>query len=741
VESLFIKILKMSLTGSIVILVVLLIRLLLRRAPRKYSYFLWSVVGFRLACPVSFQSAFSLFRIQPFRSSKVSLDPAEVFTNVPQDVTWMTEPEIITDVQMPEQMIPDALPLTPPTSDIDPTQLFLTIGMVLWCAGIAVLLVYGLIHLWKLRHGLVKAVRLEKNIFQSESVRSPFILGLFRPRIYLPYHLDEKTMHYVLSHEQTHLHRGDHIVKPLSFILLTLHWFNPLCWLAFYLMSRDMEMSCDESVLRQEGSSVREYSASLLSVATGYRFSSFSPLAFGETGVRSRIQNILRWRKPALWLTVTAFVLSITAVVACAADPSTAQTEFIPPEETDTLVIYDTPYLTDVLTKAVVLFQEMYPEVTIEFREFDFEGEYDFTAYQERLSAELEAGQGPDIILERDFIDISEYKHMESGLYADLEPFFQWDTSFQIADYHEIVLDAGFYQGKRYTVPLSFVSSHWLTTQEILQEENIDVEHDLQNYSTAMDFLSDYRQEHPEKRLFYNIYAGRFFQEVFPWCGLPLTNLEEGQIVLNAEKLHDLVDDYQDVFYPDSIENMPSEIPNYGFGLLNRETIFQQQGTLRGMLQAYSALKTTETPVLINLPGYDGKVTGSPNLRAYIRAESPNQLNAYRFLKILLSEEIQSDMYTVGIELPVLRSAMYEKTEKILRTACVRDGMTEYGFVKFSPVSQGEVNTIIDTIYEVDACVMEPAVIDYFIAMIPYLSGDADFENCLSDFRRHFTLQ
>jgi len=122
VESLFIKILKMSLTGSIVILVVLLIRLLLRRAPRKYSYFLWSVVGFRLACPVSFQSAFSLFRIQPFRSSKVSLDPAEVFTNVPQDVTWMTEPEIITDVQMPEQMIPDVLAagLFPVQSDAPP---------------------------------------------------------------------------------------------------------------------------------------------------------------------------------------------------------------------------------------------------------------------------------------------------------------------------------------------------------------------------------------------------------------------------------------------------------------------------------------------------------------------------------------------------------------------------------------------------------------------------------------------
>jgi len=266
-------------------------------------------------------------------------------------------------------------------------------------------------------------------------------------------------------------------------------------------------------------------------------------------------------------------VILLLPLVAC----DTQEEPFVMPQETDTLVIYDTPFLTESLLKAITLFRAQYPEVSVEFRRFDSVNNGDITAYHTMLYAELAAGQGPDIILESDTFtfNIGSFKRMESGVYADLEPFFQHDENFQMSDYHEIVLDAGVFQGKRYAVPLSFVSSYWLTTQEILEEEGITIEEDLQDYTSLMNLLQDYRQSNPEKRLFYNIYARQFLNDMFPWNGLPLVNIEEKQVSVDPDKLHYVIDTYRDVFYVESIVNAPSVIPNYGFGLLNRETIFQ----------------------------------------------------------------------------------------------------------------------------------------------------------------------
>ena len=173
-----------------------------------------------------------------------------------------------------------------------------------------------------LRRKIASAIRLEGNIYEADGITSPFILGFFQPRIYIPYGVEPESLRYVLAHELCHIHRGDHVIRPLSFIILALHWFNPLCWLAFYLCGKDMEMSCDEKVLTQGCGTCKAYSSTLLSFAEERSTSISGPLAFGEAGVKSRIKNALKWKKPSAWATVLATVLATLVIAACSVNPA-----------------------------------------------------------------------------------------------------------------------------------------------------------------------------------------------------------------------------------------------------------------------------------------------------------------------------------------------------------------------------------------------------------------------------------
>lgn len=318
---LFLQIINMSITAGYVILAVLLIRLLLKKAPKKYSYALWSVVAFRLCCPVSFKSSFSLFSLQFFDMSKAQQESAAALRYIPENIGMMAQPEVTVGIPYANTIITDSLPAATPMYSANPMQIWTAIGAYLWCIGVVGLLLYSIIsYLW-LHHKMRNAVLLEGNVFQSDTIRSPFMLGIIRPKIYIPFGLEKQAYGYVLTHEQYHLKRKDHIIKPLAFLLLIIHWFNPLCWLAFGLMSRDMEMSCDEKVLAGEENIRKAYSAALLAFAVNKRFPSPNPLAFGETDVKKRIRNILNWKKPALWITVVAVLLCISVLIACAANP------------------------------------------------------------------------------------------------------------------------------------------------------------------------------------------------------------------------------------------------------------------------------------------------------------------------------------------------------------------------------------------------------------------------------------
>lgn len=318
---LFRTVLDMSITGSYVILAVMLARLLLKRAPKKYSLALWGAAAFRLCCPVSFESVLSLFRLPIFNMSAVQTAHTALSSTLDYIPENLNSDRLSTGLAAVNSYI--SAPQLQPEITVTPVPQtdWLAIAAGAWCAGMAVMAVYSLVSYFMLRRRVAAAIPVEGNVYRSGAVDSPFILGVFRPRIYLPTGLADADREYVLAHERTHLKKGDHILKLFAYCILVLHWFNPLCHIAFRLMAKDMEMRCDEAVLERSPDIRKPYSTTLVSLAVKPGAPLPSPLAFGETGVKTRVQNILRWKKPALWVTVTATVLSILCLVSCAANP------------------------------------------------------------------------------------------------------------------------------------------------------------------------------------------------------------------------------------------------------------------------------------------------------------------------------------------------------------------------------------------------------------------------------------
>lgn len=326
-QDLFVTVLKMSLTASYVILAVLLIRLLLQKAPKKYAYLLWIAVGFRLVFPQSFTFDFSLLRLKELFSST---DPAEMAAGSGMLSTSAIEPSSSHDFNTPTEapifsgtVSGNWNPIPGIVSEGGASQpQWVMLAALLWLAGIVVLLTYCGVALYKIKRKTATAIKVEGNIYESDAIYSPFILGLFNPRIYMPFGLGQAEKAYILMHEKYHLRRRDHWIQPIAFLLLAVHWFNPLVWAAYIWMTRDMEMSCDEKVLTEAGPGIsKPYSLSLLSFAANRRIPMASPLAFGESSVRKRIKNVLSFKKANKWVSAAAALLTVMAIVACTADP------------------------------------------------------------------------------------------------------------------------------------------------------------------------------------------------------------------------------------------------------------------------------------------------------------------------------------------------------------------------------------------------------------------------------------
>ena len=316
-NNLFSVVLNMSMTGSIVILLVMLARLILKRAPKIFSYALWSVVLFRLLCPVAFTAPVSVLNaLEPKvqeaseSTSVIYFIPAEVnqnsdFTFVPAENQSRTEP-----VQVEES---------------EHTRLdLMTVASYVWLAGTGIMIAYSVIQYVRLRLKLIGAMAYRGNVYRADYVDTPFVMGIFSPKIYLPSDVPTNERKYIIAHERHHIRRFDHIIKLLAYSALCIHWFNPLVWAAFILAGKDMEMSCDEAVIRKMGSQIRaDYSASLLRLATHKKIIAGMPLAFGEGDTKGRVMNMAKWKKPKLWVSLICLLLCTTILVACAVNPKT----------------------------------------------------------------------------------------------------------------------------------------------------------------------------------------------------------------------------------------------------------------------------------------------------------------------------------------------------------------------------------------------------------------------------------
>jgi len=357
---LFTQILQMSISAGYVILAILLFRLLLKKAPKKYSYALWSAAAFRLLCPYSISSVVSLFNIHFGGKERPAVDLTGVTAATGSDIIAVDTgiPVIsqmirqVTDVgasvpvneTIGETIVSVAQEIAPVQQVISPVDIIAWI----WVTGVIALYAYGLISYVKLQRKMRMSMPLRDNIRQAY-IRTPFILGFIKPTIYIPFDLEPMVENISISHERCHIHRGDHIVKLLSYLILIIHWFNPLCWLAYFEMGKDMEMSVDEYVLSHYRDISRSYSTALLSFSTGKRFALASPLAFGERNVKERIVNAMKFKNATRFVSVIAAVMCILVLVACGTNgnPNTepdSKEEISPtPNDTETETVLINP--------------------------------------------------------------------------------------------------------------------------------------------------------------------------------------------------------------------------------------------------------------------------------------------------------------------------------------------------------------------------------------------------------------
>ena len=309
-SELFLKIINMSISASWLILAVLILRLVLKKAPKWVNVLLWGIVAVRLICPFSFESALSL------------IPSAETF---PEKVISGPSFDIQTGISPVDNRINDYLGdryfegVTVPANNGNNIMTILTI---VWIIGILLLVAYTIISYRRLHREIDTAVHYKDNIFQSENVSSPFVLGIINPRIYLPFSMNEQDLEHVVAHEQAHIRRKDHWWKPLGFLLLTIYWFNPLMWLAYVLLCRDIELACDEKVIKELGNEQRaDYTQALVVCSVNRRMIAACPLAFGEVGVKDRVKSVMNYKKPAFWIIILAVIACVIVAVCFLTNP------------------------------------------------------------------------------------------------------------------------------------------------------------------------------------------------------------------------------------------------------------------------------------------------------------------------------------------------------------------------------------------------------------------------------------
>ena len=309
-NELFLKIINMSISASWLVLAVLILRFVLKKAPKWINVLLWGIVAIRLICPFSFESPLSL------------IPSAET---IPLNIGMDSTPTINSGISAINNAVnPIISQSNTPMAGASVNLLQITIGIYeyIWIFGMIALALYTAISYWRLHRKVDTAVRYKDNIFQSENVSSPFVFGIIKPRIYLPFKMNGQDLEHVVAHEHAHIRRKDHWWKPFGFLLLTIHWFNPLMWMAYVLLCRDIELACDEKVIKELGNEQRgDYTQALVACSVNRRMIAACPLTFGEVGVKERVKSVMNYKKPALWVIIIAVIVCVGVAVCFLTNP------------------------------------------------------------------------------------------------------------------------------------------------------------------------------------------------------------------------------------------------------------------------------------------------------------------------------------------------------------------------------------------------------------------------------------
>lgn len=307
----FLELLNMSISAFWLIAAVLLVRLLLKKAPKWINVLLWGIVAVRLICPFTFESALSLIPSAQTVSPQTLIETPEINVGIP----------IVDNTVNP---VLEHATTANPEASVYPFELIILSLSIIWAVGVAVMVCYGVISYLLTKRKISTAVLLRDNIYQSEKVSSPFVFGIIKPEIYLPFNISENDARYVIAHEEAHIRRKDYLWKPLGFMILALHWFNPLVWLAYIFLCRDIELACDEKVVaKMTNEQKADYSQALLLCSVSRRAVAACPVAFGEVGVKERVKSVLNYKKPAFWVVIVAVAVSVALAVCFLTNPET----------------------------------------------------------------------------------------------------------------------------------------------------------------------------------------------------------------------------------------------------------------------------------------------------------------------------------------------------------------------------------------------------------------------------------
>ena len=308
----FLKVVNMSISACWIVLAIVLLRIILKKAPKWINCLLWGIAGLRLVMPFSLESIFSLIPSAEFIPQELVHSHSSVDVKGTEILNYVGNNPVSVELGISDGSLVFNEITAPDCPSINPLLISTYIASIVWIVGIIAPLVYTLVNFLRLKQKIGTAVLFCDNIYQGEAVVSPFVLGIIKPKIYLPFNMGEQEMEYVIAHEQAHLRRKDHLWKPLGFLILTLHWFNPMVWLGYILLCRDIELACDEKVVKELNNEQRaDYSQALLSCSVNRRMVAACPVAFGEVGVKNRVKSVLNYKKPAFWVIAVAIVLCI----------------------------------------------------------------------------------------------------------------------------------------------------------------------------------------------------------------------------------------------------------------------------------------------------------------------------------------------------------------------------------------------------------------------------------------------